>query len=255
MLLTEAPADRLAAGPRVSESGCAFLRSFRQALLQSLKRGSRIVCKPEKIEVFAADRSMAHQRFEVDDLLPVTGAVQHHRNRTIQLLGLLQSQNLEHLVQGAEAPGEYHEGSRQVCEPEFAHEEVMKLQRQFGRNVGVGPLLMRQSDVEADGPSASLGSAAIGRLHDPAAAPGANNVSMGAGGQVYRPCGDKPRQLARLFVVAPQRALGGNSRRAEEHNGVVNPLAAENLPWLEVFGQDAQRAGLVAVEKLLVFVG
>ncbi len=232
----------------------AFFRRCREALLQHPKRRRRIVRKLEKVEIFAADRPVAYQRLEVDDLFPVTGTVEHNRNRTIQLPGLLQSQNLEHFVQRAEASGECHERPRQMCEPEFAHEEVVKLDRQFAGNVRVGPLLMRQSDVQADRPSPSLGSATIGCLHDPSASARTDDVSVRIRRKAFRPCGDKPRQLASLLVIAPKWTVGGKPRRSEKHNRVVNTFAAEDMQRFEVLRQDTQRASRVAVEKLLVFV-
>jgi hypothetical protein len=42
---------------------------------------------------------------------------------------------------------------------------------------------------------------------------------------------------------------------AEEHDRVANAFAVESLHRFEVFGKDAQRTRIVAVEELLVLVG
>jgi len=53
----------------------------------------------------------------------------------------------------------------------------------------------------------------------------------------------------------PQRAIGRQSRGAEEHNRVADTLAVESVHRLEVFGEDAQGARIVTVEEPLVLVG
>ena len=81
-------------------------------------------------EILRADHAVADQRVEVDDLAPVVGAVEQHHDLAIQLGGLLQGQDLEHLVQRAEAAREGDQRAGGVREPELAHEEVVELERQ-----------------------------------------------------------------------------------------------------------------------------
>ena len=103
-----------------------------------------------------------------------------------------------------------------------------------------------------------------------------------------RPLGHQERQLARVFVVArhldigsrPADALllflGGRgrrarlvqqlqgffrlraamkSRRAKEHDGVLDALAAKARQRLLIFGENAEDATVRPVEKFLVLVG
>src|SRR6185503_5547394 len=95
-----------------------------------------------------------------------------------QLVGLYERQHLEQLVERAEAAGKNHQRLRQVGEPELAHEEVVELEVQPLGDVGVGALLERQPDVEADRLAARLAGAAVGRLHDARAAAGGDDEPM-----------------------------------------------------------------------------
>src|ERR1700720_3181921 len=116
-------------------------------------------------------------------------------------------------------------------------------------------LLVRQPDVEADGLAAGLGSTAIGGFHDASAAAGAYDVPMSVGREIVRPGGDQPRQFARRVVVVAQRTVGRQPRRAEENDRVANVFVVESVQRFQVFGKDAQRTRIVAVEELLVLIG
>src|ERR1035437_9337543 len=74
-------------------------------------------------------------------------------------------------------------------------------------------------------------------------------------GKPLGPFGNEPRELACFLVVAAERPVGRDPGRTEENDGVVDPLAAERLQRRKVFGQDAQRARLVAVDEVRVPVG
>ena len=176
-----------------------------QPLLQQAERGGGIVGEPEQFEIFATDGAVPHQRLEVDDLLPVLRSVEQYRDRAIQLLRLLQGQYLHHLVERAEAAGKNHQRARQMGEPQLAHEKIVKLERQAARDVRIGPLLVRQTDIQADRSSARFGRAAIGRLHDAGAAAGADHVAVTIRPKPLRPGGDQ---------FAPARARLRSSARA-----------------------------------------
>src|SRR5205823_5332940 len=109
---------------------------------------------------------------------------------------------------------------------------------------------------------------------------------MVLGGEGYAPRREQPRQLARLLVVPgplerlaalaqlqrvevlgpdfaarPQRlqrplcALAAvHASRAKEDDGVLNLLLLEATERLEIFSDDADGTGVVAVEKLRVLV-
>src|SRR5271165_2286219 len=121
---------------------------------------------------------MPHQGLEIDDLVPETWPIEYHRNRAFQLAGLSQRQDFGELIQRAEAAGKYHQCARQVREPELAHEEVTKLERQCAGHVDIRTLFMRQADIEPDGSTAGVRGSAVGGLHDSAAAAGTDNVAM-----------------------------------------------------------------------------
>src|SRR5579859_339771 len=114
---------------RVREARAGLVRSRLQCALQKRQRGCWIVRILEQPKVFALDHAVPHQCFEIDDLIPVAGAIENHRNRALQLAGLRESQYFSEFVQRAEAAGENHQRACQVCEPELAHEKIMKLER------------------------------------------------------------------------------------------------------------------------------
>ena len=157
------------AGASVSAGGA-------MADLQQRQRGRRVVGEAEQRQVLAVDHAVPDERLEVDDLVPVRRAVEQDRNAPLDLLGLHQRQDLHQLVERAEAAGKHDQRAREMREPQLAHEEVVELERQARRDVGVGPLLVRQADVEADRLAAGVGGAAVGGLHDAAAAARADDA-------------------------------------------------------------------------------
>ena len=64
--------------------------------------------------------------------------------------GLDQRQRLEELVERAEAAGEDRDGAGAQQEVDLARREIVEVEAELGRDVGVGRLLVRQDDVEAD---------------------------------------------------------------------------------------------------------
>lgn len=123
------------------------------------------------------------------------------------------------------------------------------------RDVRIGPLLMRQPNVEPDTSSSGVGGAAIGRLHNSRTASRADHVPMSVLPKTLRPDRDQSRKLARLLVVASERALGSNPRRAEKHDGLVYLLAAKDAQRLEIFGKNSNWTSFMTIEKLLILVG
>ena len=131
-------------------AGVACFEVRLDSRLQHFERRRRIVGELEQLEVLAVDHAVPDQRVEVDDLVPVARSVEHDRNAALDLARLHQRQDFAHLVERAEAAGKHHQRARQVREPELAHEEVVELERQLAREIGIRPLLVRQADVEAD---------------------------------------------------------------------------------------------------------
>src|SRR5262249_3395057 len=70
-----------------------------------------------------------------------------------------------------------------------------------------------------------------------------------------RPQRQQPRKLARIVVVAPERAARGESSRTEEDHRVADALAPEALQRREILGEDPDRARVGAVQKGLIPIG
>src|SRR5690606_15815959 len=195
-----------------------------------------------------------HEGLEVDHLPPEAFAVQQHRNTPRELSRLRQRQNLEHLVQRAEPARKRDHRAGEMREPELAHEEVMELEAEPGRDVRIRPLLVRQADVEPDRAPARVARAAVRGLHDPAAPAGADDERLGPPVHRQRPFRHEPGKLARLGVVAAERPVRSEPGRSEEDHGLLHVLAAQGLHRLQVLRENAQRPPIVAVEKLPVVV-
>ncbi len=92
----------------------------------------------------------------VQDPVPVLPPINQDQVAPLQLPGLQQREHLPQFVHGAEAARKNDQGFGKLGEPQLTHEEVMKLEIEFGADVAVGPLLVRQLDAQADGFSSSL---------------------------------------------------------------------------------------------------
>ena len=226
----------------------------RERLLQQTQSSHWIVSIAEEVEIFAPDHFMADECIKVDDLFPVIRAIENNQDPAIQLPCLLQSQDLCQLVQRPEASGKNHQRTREVREPKLAHEKIVELEGQLAGNIGVGPLLMGQSYVETDSPSARFRGTSIRGLHDPAASARADDVSMCMRGEIFGPCGDESRELAGLLVVATERTVRSKPGGAKENDSFVDAFASKTAQWLEIFSKYAQRARVLAVHEILVLV-
>ena len=103
----------------------------------------------DEVEVVRRDHAFLDQRLEIDHAVPELLAEQQDRQRP-HLAGLDQRQQLEHLVERAEAAGEHRDRARAQQEVHLAQREIVELEAQVRRDVGVRQLLVRQHDVEAD---------------------------------------------------------------------------------------------------------
>ncbi len=142
-----------------------------------------------------------------EHLVPVLAAVQDDQQLLRQLAGLRQRQDLEQLVERAEAARKDHQRLGQVGEPELPHEEVVELEVQLVGDVAVGALLERQPDVQPDRLAARLVRAAVGRLHD--ARPAAR--------------GDHEAVVLRLERHAPRRQLPAPARGRPRSSATTRP--------------------------------
>ena len=57
---------------------------------------------------------------------------------------------------------------------QLAQSEIMKAETEFGRDIGVRILLVRQADIQSDGLGSDVECSAVGRLHHPGSAAGHN---------------------------------------------------------------------------------
>ena len=175
---------------------------------------------------------MAHQRLEVDHFFPERRTVEEHGNRAVELVSLRQRQDLEQLVERAEAARERDQGARQVREPQLAHEEVVELEAELRSDIRVGTLLLRQTDVEPHAAASGERCSPIGGLHDSRAPARADEQAFP--GERAAPFGHEPRELHCLFDVATQGAVGTHARRAEEHHGRSDPRGTEGAQRRQV---------------------
>src|SRR6185369_17683050 len=103
----------------------------------------------KKLKVARRDCAGFHQCVEVDHPIPIVLTVDDDAHAFGQLLRLGQRQQLEQFVKSAKAARENHQGLRQVCEPQLAHEEVMELEIQLRSDIRVRNLFERQIDIHA----------------------------------------------------------------------------------------------------------
>ena len=166
-------------------------------------------------------------------------------------LRLRERQDLEQLVERAEAARKSDQRVRQVREPQLAHEEVVELEAQLGRDIGVGTLLLRQADVEPDAAPAGERGAAVGRFHDAGTTARAHQQPPA---EAAAPLGHQPRQLRGLIEIAPEVAAGAQPCRAEEHDRGADAREAEGAQRRQVFRDDADRPAFVGVDELRIVI-
>ena len=85
-------------------------------------------------------------------------------------------------------------------------------------------LLVRETDIEPDRAATRVDRPAVGGFHDPRPAAAAHEKALRRRRDLLRPFRHQACQLAGFGVVAPERSLGPQPRRAEEHDGVVDAL-------------------------------
>src|SRR6266851_7658765 len=124
--------------------------------------------EPEQLAVFGVDGALVDQKIEVDGAAPIAFADQHHRQR-LDLSRLYQGQHLEQFVEGAVTAREGHQRPRAQQEVQLAQREIAETKAQLRGDVGIGILLVRQTDVEPDRLRADVEGATVGGFHHPRA--------------------------------------------------------------------------------------
>ena len=163
----------------------------------------------------------------VDDPLPPIAPEEQEGDR-LHASGLDQGEGFKHLVQRSKAAGKDAQGAGPHQEMHFTDREVVEVEGQVRRHIGIGGLFVLQDNVEPDGLAARLIRAAVSRLHHAGAAAGADHPFPAIRQQ--RAFGDQTCERSCLFVVAgqigEQRGLGigavfrgGDARAAEQDHG------------------------------------
>src|SRR5580658_3960232 len=111
--------------------------------------------EPEQLAILGVDDAFVGEKFEVDGATPIRFADQHDRNR-LDLARLHQGQDLEQLVHRAETARKGYQRLRAQQKVHLAQSKVVKAKTQLRRDVGIGILLVRQIDIQADGFCADL---------------------------------------------------------------------------------------------------
>src|SRR5580692_4564520 len=96
----------------------------------------------------------------------------------------------------------------------FSHGEIVELKGKVRGRISVGFLLVRQSDIKADGWCARFGSPAVGRFHDAWAAAGRDHIVADAIARLERSAslGSDPPEAQCCFI--PARRLLGRARHS-----------------------------------------
>ena len=171
--------------------------------------GGDVVGDAVQAVVVVVDVTPAHD-FVDEEALPrvpvgaVLDLVEEHDRVRVGLAGLLQGEQLEGLVEGAEATGEHGEAGRLLHEHQLAREEVLHGEELVVGDEGVRLLLEREADVDADGPLQPCALHACG--HDPGAGAGDHHPALR---------GEGVGQVARLLV---ERVVAKRARRAEDRH-------------------------------------
>ena len=147
------------------------------------------------------DRAPVDHGLPVENFVPIPAAVDEDDVVLGELARLQQREHLPELIHRAKAAGKDDEGFGDLREPQFAHEEIMKIEAELRADVGVGELLVGELDREADGFAAGFDGAAIGSLHDAWTAPGANDEAARLGSKRQRPGSNLVGEMPRFLVI------------------------------------------------------
>jgi hypothetical protein len=240
--------------------------------------------EPQELAILLVDHPLLGEEADVDGPPPVRLADEHDRNG-LDLAGLHQGQGLEQLVEGAEAARKDDQRPGPQQEVQLAQGEVVEAEAEVRRDVGIGILLVGQVDVEADGLGSHVVRSAVGGLHDPRPAAGrdddagilrarsgaahqptelASHVVVAALGEdplgSRQPPGDRrvvagPRSGAQLLDGSARGRRLADSRAAEDHDRMVDPVLLEQPLGLEVVQLQPNAARVVAAEEVDVEVG
>src|ERR1700679_1159027 len=154
--------------------GAAVLRFQvvrRKSLLQQREGLFRRVGELEEIQIPGRDSALLDKYIEVDYRFPIRRTIDDDRDLLGQLFGLRQSEDFEGLIDRAKTAGKDHQRLRKIREPVLAHEEIVELEVQRRRDIGIRHLLEWQLDVESDSVAAGFVRSAVCGLPNSRPAP------------------------------------------------------------------------------------
>lgn len=144
---------------------------FAEVVLDDLDDLFRVVGDMEQVHIIGRNIAFGQHRilYPPDQAAPELG-VEEDQRYLRHAPGLDQCQELADFIQGAKAAG--HEDKRRAVfdETGLAREEITERHREI--DVGIGLLLEREHDIEADRASPGIMSAAVARFHNARAAAG-----------------------------------------------------------------------------------
>ena len=210
-----------------------------------------------------------------DHPLPELAPVEQDRDRP-DLAGLDQGQQLERLVERAEAARKHRHGARAEQEVHLAQREIVELEAQRRGDVGVGRLFVGQHDVEPDdsAPTSCAPRLAASMIDGPppeqttnwrrpsssGGRPGWRSAQVRARRRNNAPW--RPAARRSLFLVGPgvvEQRLGlgrlGHSRRAVERRRSNRSSLVEEQFGLQQFELEAHRAQVLAKQEFVVLEG
>src|SRR5262245_22662074 len=223
---------------------------------------------------------------KVEDPVPILTAINDHQDFLCQFFGLSQGEYLEEFVQRTEASGKDNQGFSQVGKPKLAHEEVVELEVQGRRDVGIRELLERQMDIQSNRLAARFMSSQISGFHDSRASSCRHDKAAPASRDFDRPFCQQECQLAGVLVVAghvdcrlsaPEKFFtllfrliicvgmqtGENllgirailkTSGTKKDDRILDLLTTKSGQWFDVFRKDAQDAPIRTIEERLVLV-
>ncbi len=204
-------------------------------------RGHRSVDDLEERQIIAGDGAPADQGVEVHHLVPELRAVQHGRNGLAHLARLPQRDELEQLVEGAEAAGHGDERLHHVQHPELSEHEVLELHGQLRRDVAVDARLEGQRDAHADTATTfHLRRTAVAGFHEARPTASADEILPLT---IHGPLGEQTGDLHAVLVVGrqQQQALGVLHRVVQLRVGVGAGVVQRTVGHIQPGLRNVQR--------------
>src|SRR3989338_4809401 len=200
------------------------------AVVPAVDHIQRLFCRLddlEQLQICFGNHARLGQHVPVDHLVPPLPSEQHERD-FLHPARLHQGQAFEHLIHRAKAARKDADRPRPHQEVHLADREVVKVEGQIRRDIGVRRLFMRQHDVQPDGLAACIRRPAVARLHHPRSATRHNDILAAIALQAaFCHCfGKAPGLVVIAGQFSQHRGVGrclvcriGDARATEQHHG------------------------------------